>query len=108
MFTKEEREAMNKNGLTVQTVTNRIKRNWDRDEAINVKYVEELDEYRMMKYEKQQIIKSKEIKAKYKKEKPWLKTVPQSKPLSKYGKHLSENIRIGAYKVDCYGRQQLI
>lgn len=42
------------------------------------------------------------------KEKPWLKTVPQSKPLSKYGKYLSENIRIGAYKVDCYGRQQLI
>ncbi|PTG08613.1 hypothetical protein [Staphylococcus chromogenes] len=40
--------------------------------------------------------------------KPWLKTVPQSKPLSKYGKYLSDNIRIGAYKVDCYGRQQLI
>ncbi|QDW90465.1 hypothetical protein DWB97_08605 [Staphylococcus chromogenes] len=40
--------------------------------------------------------------------KPWLTTVPQSKPLSKYGKYLSDNIKIGAYKVDCYGRQQLI
>lgn len=40
--------------------------------------------------------------------KPWLTTVPQSKPLSKYGKYLSDNIKIGAYKDDCYGRQQLI
>ena len=108
MFTIEERETMHRNGLTVQTVTNLIKRNWDRDEAINVKYVEDLDEYRMMKYEKQQIIKSREVKAQYKKEKPWLKTVPQSVTFSKYGKYLSENIRIGAYKIDCYGRQQLI
>lgn len=85
MFTIKERETMNRNGLTVQTVINRIKRNWDRDEAINVKYVEDLDEYRMMKYEKQQIIKSREAKAKYKKAKPWLTTVPQSvKPSRAY------------------------
>lgn len=42
------------------------------------------------------------------KEKPWLETVPQSVPFTRYGKYLSENIRIGAYKSDCYGRQQLV
>ena len=42
------------------------------------------------------------------KEKPWLSTVPQSVPYTRYGQYLSENIRIGAYKFDCYGRQQLI
>ncbi|MCE5153288.1 hypothetical protein KJB58_02285 [Staphylococcus hyicus] len=63
----------------------------------------ELDNWDQIKTEKAY----QEYKSK-RKEKPWLKTVPQSVPYTSYGKYLSENIRLGAYKFYCYGRQQLI
>ncbi|WP_419791238.1 SA1788 family PVL leukocidin-associated protein [Staphylococcus chromogenes] len=33
---------------------------------------------------------------------------PQVHGRTKYGKYLFEHIRVGAYKTDCYGRQQLV
>ncbi|NJI03092.1 hypothetical protein [Staphylococcus agnetis] len=69
---------------------------------------EKIAQTEMDKYDKYHTEKAyQEYKSK-RKEKPWLETVPQSVPFTRYGKYLSENIRIGAYKSDCYGRQQLV
>ncbi|MCO4330323.1 hypothetical protein MTQ87_12540, partial [Staphylococcus hyicus] len=46
---------------------------------------------------------------KLREEKPHLfNGTPQKHGLTRYGRHLHKNIRIGAYKIDSYGRQQLV